>query len=115
MTARALALGVLDRIDGGAYANLALSPALDRSGLAPADRRFATDLVYGTTRMRRACDSAIDRFVVSPPQSSRRSAVPLIQASVSSVARSSAGAQREAASSPAAVRSASHSLSLIHI
>jgi 16S rRNA (cytosine967-C5)-methyltransferase len=62
--ARAVALGVLDRIDpGGAYANLALSAALDRSGLAGPDRGFATDLVYGTTRMRRACDFLVDRFL----------------------------------------------------
>ena len=26
------------------------------------DRQFATDLVYGTTRMRRACDALLDRF-----------------------------------------------------
>ena len=77
MTARALALGVLDRIDGGAYANLALSPALDRSGLAPADRRFATDLVYGTTRMRRACDFLVDRFLVRPVEPSVRNALRL--------------------------------------
>jgi len=77
VTARAVALGVLDRIDGGAYANLALSPALDRSGLAPADRRFATDLVYGTTRMRRACDFLVDRFLVRPVEPSVRNALRL--------------------------------------
>jgi 16S rRNA (cytosine967-C5)-methyltransferase len=59
-----VALDVLDRIDeGGAYANLVLSGALDRSGLSAADRRFVTDLVYGTTRMRRACDYLTDRFL----------------------------------------------------
>lgn len=66
-SARAVALGVLDRIDaGGAYANLVLSGALDRSGLGDADRRFTTDLVYGTTRMRRACDFLVDRFLARP-------------------------------------------------
>src|SRR5829696_4597301 len=37
---------------------------LERSGLAERDRRFATELVYGTTRMRRACDFLVDRFVL---------------------------------------------------
>lgn len=62
--ARRLALEVLGRIErGGAYANLALRAALDRSDLDRRDRAFVTDLVYGTTRMRRACDHLIDRFL----------------------------------------------------
>ena len=72
-TARRVALDVLQRIEAdGAYANLALGPALDRSGLTRQDRAFATDLVYGTTRMWRACDSLIDRFVTSPPDDDTR-------------------------------------------
>jgi 16S rRNA (cytosine967-C5)-methyltransferase len=64
VTARALALDALDRIDpGGAYANLLLPELLDRTGLAPRDRHFATELVYGTTRMRRSCDLLVDRFL----------------------------------------------------
>jgi 16S rRNA (cytosine967-C5)-methyltransferase len=63
-SARALALDALDRIErGGAYANLLLPELLKRSALAPRDRHFATDLVYGTTRMKRACDFLVDRFV----------------------------------------------------
>lgn len=63
-SSRALALDALDRIDpGGAYANLLLPELLGRSGLAPRDRHFATELVYGTTRMRRACDYLVDRFL----------------------------------------------------
>ena len=62
--ARRLALEVLGRIErGGAYANLALRAALDRCALDRRDRAFVTDLVYGTTRMRRACDHLIDRFL----------------------------------------------------
>ncbi|HUF99906.1 MAG TPA: transcription antitermination factor NusB [Ilumatobacter sp.] len=73
MNARRVAYNVLRRIeDQGAYANLALSPALDRSGLDDRERRFVTDLVYGTTRMRRACDAAVDRFVSSPPDAATR-------------------------------------------
>jgi 16S rRNA (cytosine967-C5)-methyltransferase len=71
-----VALDVLDRIDGeGAYANLALSAALDRSGLDDRDRRFVTDLVYGSTRMRRACDYLVDRFLARPPEARARNAL----------------------------------------
>lgn len=63
-TARRLALELLDRIEpGGAYANLVLDEALRRSGLDERDRHFTTELVYGTTRMRRACDFLVDRFL----------------------------------------------------
>ncbi|MDD9370297.1 MAG: transcription antitermination factor NusB, partial [Acidimicrobiales bacterium] len=77
-SARAVALDVLGRIDEeGAYANLALSGALDRSALSPADRRFATDLVYGTTRLRRACDHLADRFLARPVDPPVRNALRL--------------------------------------
>ena len=73
VSARRLALDVLRRIeDEGAYANLALRPMLDRSGLSDADRGFVTDLVYGTTRRRRACDALVDRFVTTPPDPATR-------------------------------------------
>lgn len=56
------------RIEGeGAYANLVLPAMLERSGLDKRDRAFATELVYGSTRMRRACDWLVDRFVISEP------------------------------------------------
>ncbi len=72
-TARQVAYDALKRIEAdGAYANLVLGAMLDRAGLSSADRRFATDLVYGTTRMRRACDALVDRFVSSPPDPSTR-------------------------------------------
>jgi 16S rRNA (cytosine967-C5)-methyltransferase len=64
VTARALALDALDRIDrDGAYANLLLPELLGRTGLEARDRHFVTELVYGTTRMRRACDLLVDRFL----------------------------------------------------
>jgi 16S rRNA (cytosine967-C5)-methyltransferase len=72
-SARSLAFDALRRIeDDGAYANLVLGRMLDRSELSDADRRFATDLVYGTTRMRRACDALVDRFITSPPDPATR-------------------------------------------
>lgn len=61
--ARVAAVDALVRIDrDGAYANLVLPKLLARSGLSERDRAFATELVYGTTRHRRACDWFVDRF-----------------------------------------------------
>ena len=77
-TARRVALDALRRIESdGAYANLVLGPMLATSGLSDMDRRFVTELVYGTTRMRRACDAVIDRFVTSPPDEATRSVLRL--------------------------------------
>ena len=77
-TARRVALDALRRIEAdGAYANLVLGPMLASSGLTDMDRRFVTELVYGTTRMRRACDSIVDRFVTSPPDDATRSVLRL--------------------------------------
>lgn len=60
-----MALRTLARIDAeGAYANLALRHELDRSGLDRRDRAFATELVYGTTRLRRRLDHVVDRFLL---------------------------------------------------
>jgi 16S rRNA (cytosine967-C5)-methyltransferase len=62
--ARKLALDALVRIERqDAYANLALPAWLDESRLSERDRGFVTELVYGTLRMRRACDWLVDRFV----------------------------------------------------
>ena len=66
MNARQVALKALRRIDGGAYANLAVRGELDHSRLDDRDRHFVTDLVYGTTRMRRACDFLVDRYLLRP-------------------------------------------------
>jgi 16S rRNA (cytosine967-C5)-methyltransferase len=69
VNARSLAFEALLRIDhDGAFANLLLPRLLDRSGLSDQDRRFTTELVYGTTRMRRACDALVDRFCMTQPE-----------------------------------------------
>ncbi|MGI8755054.1 MAG: transcription antitermination factor NusB [Acidimicrobiales bacterium] len=63
--ARRTAVAALVRIDrDGAYANLVLPAILGRSGLSTRDRAFASELVYGTTRHRRACDWFVDRFAL---------------------------------------------------
>ena len=67
VAARRLAVDALVRIDSeGAYANLTLPTMLSRSPLDQRDRAFVTELVYGTTRMRRACDWLVDRFLPDP-------------------------------------------------
>ena len=67
VAARQLAAEALLRIErDGAYANIVLSPMLAKSGLEQRDRGFVTELVYGTTRMRRSCDWLIDRFLPDP-------------------------------------------------
>ena len=76
-SARGVALAALARIDGGAYANLVLPGLLDCSGLERRDRAFATDLVYGTTRMRRACDWLIDPHLRRPLEPEVRAALRL--------------------------------------
>ena len=63
MTARAVALEALLRIEDGAFANIALPALLDRSDLPPREKAFATELTYGTTRMRRAVDHLLSPFV----------------------------------------------------
>ena len=63
-----VAFRCLQRIDHeGAYANLVTAAELSRSKLSERDRKFVTELVYGTTRMRRACDALVDRFVSTTP------------------------------------------------
>ena len=73
---RRVAIDALVRIDAeGAYANIVLPAMLQRSRLDSRDRAFATELVYGTTRMRRACDWLVDRFLMSPVEPVVRAAL----------------------------------------
>jgi 16S rRNA (cytosine967-C5)-methyltransferase len=75
---RQVALRALARIDNdGAYANLVLGPVLERSGLDERDRHFVTELVYGTTRMRRACDFVVDGYLLRPVEPDVRAALRL--------------------------------------
>jgi 16S rRNA (cytosine967-C5)-methyltransferase len=77
-SARHVALRALHRIDEeGAYANLVLRAELDRSDLDSRDRAFATDLVYGVTRLRRRLDHVVDRFLLRPVDPPVRAALRL--------------------------------------
>lgn len=76
--ARRVALDALVRIEeDGAYANLALGPALARTALDARDRALVTELVYGTLRRKRACDHLVDRFLARRPPLRARMALRL--------------------------------------
>jgi 16S rRNA (cytosine967-C5)-methyltransferase len=62
LTARGLAINALVEVERGERANEVLPALLAASTLDQRDRSFATELVYGTLRMRRACDWLVDRF-----------------------------------------------------
>ncbi|CAN5288933.1 hypothetical protein BH18ACT4_BH18ACT4_02510 [soil metagenome] len=73
---RGLAVDLVRRIDtDGTYANRAVPAALRGSGLDARDHHLVTELVYGTTRMRRACDHLVDRFVLRPVDPEIRAAL----------------------------------------
>jgi 16S rRNA (cytosine967-C5)-methyltransferase len=66
-TARRVALEVVLRVaEEGAYSTIALSAALERSGLPERDRRLAADLAYGTLRRVLPLDRAIARAAGRP-------------------------------------------------
>jgi 16S rRNA (cytosine967-C5)-methyltransferase len=64
--ARDVALAALERVDEGAYANLALPALLRRTSLTSSDRAAVTDLVYGSLRMRAALDHALSPLSRQP-------------------------------------------------
>lgn len=72
---RRLALDVLTAIEGGQRTAAALAQAGGRDGLEERDRAFVTELVNGSTRMRRACDHVAAPFI-------RRKLDPEIRAAV---------------------------------
>ncbi len=75
---RRLAITALVRIDTeGAYANVALPQMLADSDLDQRDRGFVTELVYGSTRRRRALDHVIDRYLMQDPPPTARAALRL--------------------------------------
>jgi len=59
MNARDLARRVLQRVDAGAYASLALAGELGKARLDEADRALATELVHGVLKRRTRLDRAL--------------------------------------------------------
>ena len=67
ITAREAAFTVLLQTEReAAYANLALKKCLDQAALSPRDARLATQIVYGTARMRNALDHVISQLLARP-------------------------------------------------
>ncbi len=65
--ARMVALQVLHSVaSDGAYSNIALSAALQKSNLSAADRGLATELVYGTLRMQGTIDYCLGQLAKKP-------------------------------------------------
>ena len=73
---RRLAVTAIVRIDDeGAYANVVLPKILGDTTMEARDKGFATELVYGSTRMKRRLDHLVDRFLLEPPPPSARAAL----------------------------------------
>lgn len=73
---RRVAIAAIVRIDDeGAYANVVLPKMLGDTSLDARDKGFATELVYGSTRMKRRLDHLVDRFLVEAPPPSARAAL----------------------------------------
>ncbi len=73
---RRIAIDAIVRIDeGGAYANVVLPKILADTDLEPRDKGFVTELVYGSTRRKRALDHVVDRFLVQDPPPAARAAL----------------------------------------
>ena len=66
LSARQLAFVVLRDIDKGAFADVALERNIGKFVLSPADRRLATELIYGTVRRQRTLDALIDQLGKRP-------------------------------------------------
>ncbi|MFM9018970.1 MAG: 16S rRNA (cytosine(967)-C(5))-methyltransferase RsmB [Actinomycetota bacterium] len=64
--ARRIALGVLRRVDEGAYADRALTAECARARVDPRDRQQAQRLAYGAVQMRRLLDWLIDGVAEKP-------------------------------------------------
>ncbi len=74
--ARRVAIAAIQRIDeDGAYANVLLPKMLAAVDMEPRDKGFATELVYGSTRQKRALDHLVDRFLVQDPPPAARAAL----------------------------------------
>ena len=67
VTAREAALQILNQVFlEGAYTNLAVQQLLPQAGLSDLDRRFATELVYGTVKAKGTLDWYLSQLVSRP-------------------------------------------------
>ncbi|MBI5247859.1 MAG: 16S rRNA (cytosine(967)-C(5))-methyltransferase RsmB [Desulfomonile tiedjei] len=63
---REIALGVLDRVRSGEFAEAALSTILERESPSQKDRALATELVYGVLRWQDRLDSIVRQCLARP-------------------------------------------------
>lgn len=77
VSARGLALRALREIDDGARANVIVPQLLGSSRLDQRDRHLVTELVYGASRMQRACDWLTGRYTRGRIDSEVRAALRL--------------------------------------
>lgn len=61
-TARTSAFVALRSVHGGAFADVALDRVISKANLSNADRRLATELIYGSVRRQRTLDALIDQL-----------------------------------------------------
>ncbi len=67
MKAREIALRIINEVqNNGAYANIALAKELTRHSLTDQDRRFVTELVYGTVKAGETLDWMLSIYVARP-------------------------------------------------
>ena len=73
---RRVAIEAIVRIDEGrAFANVLLPKMLADTDLKGRDKGLVTELVYGSTRRKRALDHIVDRFLVRDPPPAARAAL----------------------------------------
>ncbi len=73
---RRTAIDAVVRIESdGAYANVLLPRMLAKTELETRDRGLVTELVYGSTRRKRALDHVVDRFLMTDPPPIARAAL----------------------------------------
>ena len=74
--AREIAISCVRRIaESESYANIILANKLRKSELGRRDKNLVTEIVYGATRMQRALDWAVDRFLIKPPPEALRASL----------------------------------------
>jgi 16S rRNA (cytosine967-C5)-methyltransferase len=79
-TARAVALDVIRRVtEQGAYSNLTLAGALQRSDLSARDRALTSELAYGTIRRRGSIDWLVAPLLDRPLADARPSGLALLR------------------------------------
>tara|TARA_B100000073_G_scaffold87278_1_gene68027 strand:+ start:11047 stop:12192 length:1146 start_codon:yes stop_codon:yes gene_type:complete len=74
--ARKAAIDCVRRIDEyESYANIVLVNAFKKWNFEQRDKNLITEIVYGATRMQRALDWAVDRYLIKPPPAALRASL----------------------------------------